>query len=830
MTSRQLHYDGHADHYARTSTQRPADLARGYGFSSFSPNDAKNKSLLERFSFGSNSKHSGSAADKAGTTPAPFYRNPQTEMKVTREMSTTTYDPTDLQGCTAMVAGVTNLMNSLNSTAQSNLFPSDFPKNLMLTLPLPLLFAGYSEGDSEVQNLEMIFAQHSPTMVDAAVWIFAHDRAAFHAVSSSGPSGAGGSGGMQNSTMGPHNDPRLTPLKEGEGTELPKPPPSLRPGAKPVPTPEATKPEDMRDSFLSAMGRTSDEDGVHEGMYNEVRAFISEEFNLWTGEDITDVEGFNAKTTSTAHMASVLADAIADRITDLGMRHHYLQHMAYAGDQALVIRTRDLNIEAEKFSSSRVILLSQAGMAVKCASTEIRKVMDLVLHEVSDTRVKQLISKQRRMNMYDSGPLCHLLKLEGSYFGFGRQCDGLFQGHVTVNSINQRIDDMKEMTILRGTSVTDATAALVDTFHSIRKDEKIFPNHIQPLATARLRGAFCLHDVWRRSMIRSQTTNSWSAADFMIINQGVENSVQGMSEVRKIENLGMDEYASLVDTLLSDTAKLIDNDLLAQNPNRNLEESDVSEESDDGQRHRGRKNDRSSRKSTRNEKSAKTAQGSKARRSARRRATSPNGEYAALFNNSGGRLCAYCNLTKAGRMTDGRKEAPHGIKNCANKCFDKILGQLGANATPEYRAHAESRGVTVTQPSSRTQSVPTGTPCALTQDEYRDALRKKKMPSSTEYVAPGNPGTSSDPNKALMTRIAALEASSKTDREDLESRVKAAEERAMLAEQQAKTYRKLAKTAGKKKSKESSRKRDQRWEVEEDESSESSSSSESDSE
>ena len=132
--------------------------------------------------------------------------------------------------------------------------------------------------------------------------------------------------------------------------------------------------------------------------------------------------------------------------------------------------------------------------------------------------------------------------------------------------------------------------------------------------------------------------------------------------------------------------------------------------------------------------------------------------------------------------------------------------------------------------------VPRGTPCAVTREEYREALRKQKVPSTTEYVAPGAPGSGSHPDKAMNARLAALETARDNDREEMNERITAAEERAMVAEKSADKYRKKVKKAVKAaKAKKSSRKRTTEWGDETGEESESSdddssSSDESDSE
>jgi len=543
------------------------------------------------------------------------------------------------------------------------------------------------------------------------------------------------------------------------------------------------------------MGNVDTEgDTIDTGMQTEIRKFLTDEFKIWTGRSIKTVEGYDDDETTAAQMEDVLAQTIALTLNQLGQRHHHLTHVTHANDQGLPMRRHQLCLEAERLENSQVLKLARVGRAIKCASLEVRKVLDIVLRDVADIGVRMLVDKQKRMNRWNSGPLLRALGLGGPFFGFGRQCNDLFQTNVTVDSICKRIDKMRDMTIRSGTTISGATATLVDTYHGISKDEQIFPAHVRPLGSALTQKSICMFDMWRRMVIRSQTTDAYPTSDFIIITQGIESAVTSMNAIRDLNCKDLDEYTALVDGLICESARQIDNDIEQQKSTRIFPDDDTSD--DDRPRRRDRrhrdKDDRSSKTSTTYSK--KASQGSKARRSARRRATSPNGDYAALFQDSGGRLCAYCNYTTAGRLTDGRKEVPHSVKNCATKLFDKIHNQFGANATVEYRKHAQDQGIKkVTEPSNRTEKIPSGTPCAVTISEIASALRDVKMPSSTKYTPPGSPGTSNDPNKALLSRLASLETAAKNDRDDMESRIKAAEERAMLAEEAAKKYRKRVK-------------------------------------
>ena len=75
--------------------------------------------------------------------------------------------------------------------------------------------------------------------------------------------------------------------------------------------------------------------------------------------------------------------------------------------------------------------------------------------------------------------------------------------------------------------------------------------------------------------------------------------------------------------------------------------------------------------------------------------------------------------------------------------------------------------------------------------EVREALRIKKLPSTTEYRPKGTPSHS---DSALLSRIAQLEATTKNTEDDMKKLVEAAEERASLAEAIAKKYRKRIKS------------------------------------
>ena len=85
-------------------------------------------------------------------------------------MSNTIYDVTCRADAEEMITGVSNLLNALHSTPQTDLHPQGFPKKLMITLSLKSIFMGSSEDNHSPLNIELLAADQAPVMVEACIW------------------------------------------------------------------------------------------------------------------------------------------------------------------------------------------------------------------------------------------------------------------------------------------------------------------------------------------------------------------------------------------------------------------------------------------------------------------------------------------------------------------------------------------------------------------------------------------------------------------------------------------------------------------------------------
>ena len=476
----------------------------------------------------------------------------------------------------------------------------------------------------------------------------------------------------------------------------------------------------------------------------KVRALLSRDLETLTGKTASEL-GF-ARDCMLAETCNGVGIIISKELRKIDLWQR-ASNMADVGDihRLDITDLPDVYDCANRIAKLSCFRLAAVPETMACASAEMNKLLAKIYCKDSCRIAKRIFKTATASDPADGSPLGSALGVPTSSFGIMRKLsEGLITEAPSGLTLAKQIIDFE--TPKDADSIQDCTHAYLDLHAQVLRQERTNQGLASEWGTAVMQGiesCYFTFIKWLKKFLPTLTGGNITtfAADSAVVVENSKNSIIRVVRLGTEESLTLEKRAiQMLTTRISHLmtrygvkfSKTQSQDP-RQRPRHCYGKSWASDtESEDGPARPTRSTNRygeNLEKLRRDREGRRQEDEFKARRNPYRKARAPRDSAATRHVHSvvakkrGRRGCPYCGSSKHGYT-----------KNCPAKVWDIIHKQPGAHATDEYRQHQKEHGRSVARLSSRTTPLPDKMIAGITDQERERAIKKGKMPKTTEYM------------------------------------------------------------------------------------------------